>query len=94
LEAAYAEDEGSLLGTIRMIKSRQAGPEARGALAAASAELLARGAKVQLIACTEFSLIADAVPEGVIAVDTLDCLVDGILAFACAQTTTARREAS
>lgn len=93
LVATYAEDEGSLLAAIRLIKSKQAGPHARGALAAASAGLLARGAKVQIIACTEFSLIADAIPEGVVAIDTLDVLVEGILAFAFAQTT-ARREAS
>ncbi len=94
LVAAYAEDEGSLLAAIRLIKSKRAGADARSALGAASIGLLARGAQVQLIACTEFSLIADAVPEGVIAIDTLDVLVEGILAFACAQTTTARREAS
>ena len=86
LSADYAEDEGSLLAAIRRIKSRQAGPEARGALSTASAGLLARGARVQLIACTEFSLIADAIPEGVAGIDTLDCLVEGILAFAFDQT--------
>ncbi|EYD77487.1 Aspartate racemase [Rubellimicrobium mesophilum DSM 19309] len=94
LVAAYAEDEGSLLAAIRAIKARRAGAEARGALAAASAGLLAQGAKVQLIACTEFSLIADAVPVGAAGIDTLDCLVDGILDFASTQTTAARREAS
>jgi aspartate racemase len=93
LVAAYAEDEGSLLAAIRLIKSKQAGPEARSAFASASAGLLARGAKVQLIACTEFSLIADAVPGGVVGIDTLDCLVDGILDFASAQMIAARREA-
>ena len=92
LTVAYPEDEDGLLAAIRMIKSKQVGPEARGALATASAELLARGAMVQLIACTEFSLIADAIPQGVAGIDTLDCLVEGILAFA--QSTNAQREAS
>jgi aspartate racemase len=34
-----------------------------------------------MVACTEFSLIADAVAEGVTAFDTLDALVDEIVAF-------------
>ena len=49
---------------------------------AASQDLLQRGAKVQMIACTEFSLIADAVAEGATAFDTLDRLVKEIIAFA------------
>ena len=34
-----------------------------------------------MVACTEFSLIADAVADGVTAFDTLDALVAEIVAF-------------
>jgi aspartate racemase len=35
-----------------------------------------------MVACTEFSLIADAVDARAAAFDTLDTLVDAIIAFA------------
>jgi aspartate racemase len=81
LAPLYATDEEATLGAIRSIKADGPTEAARAALAAASAELLARGARVQMVACTEFSLIADAVAEGVTAFDTLDALVDEIVAF-------------
>ncbi len=82
LTAAYVTDEDAMLATIRLIKANGATAGARAALAAASAEVLGRGAQVQLIACTEFSLIADAADPGAIAVDTLDLLAAGIIAYA------------
>jgi aspartate racemase len=82
LTPAYARDEDATLATIRLIKAEGATAGARAALAAASAELLGRGAQVQLIACTEFSLIADAADPEANAVDTLDLLAAGIIAYA------------
>jgi aspartate racemase len=82
LTPLYALDETSTLAAIRAIKADGVTPVASALLSAASAELARRGAQVQMIACTEFSLIADAVPVGVTAFDTLDLLVRGILAFA------------
>lgn len=82
LTALYPEDEATLLSTIRRIKAQGPDATARQALAAASAGLLARGATVQMIACTEFSLIADALARGVLAFDTLDVLVAAICDFA------------
>lgn len=82
LTPAYALDEDAMLANIRLIKAQGATPAARAALLAASADLLVRGAQVQMIACTEFSLIGDAVAPGVTAFDTMDVLVGGIIAFA------------
>ena len=82
LTAVYAPDEEAMLATIRLIKSQGATNEARATLAAASSDLLARGARVQMIACTEFSLIAGDVDPGARAFDSLDQLVGGILDFA------------
>jgi len=81
LAAVYPEDEDALLGAIRSLKAEGPGPAARETLAAASAELVSRGANVQMIACTEFSLITSAVASEAEVFDTLDLLVEAIVAF-------------
>ncbi len=81
LTPLYASDEVAMLAAIRRIKSGGPDEIAAGTLRAASQDLHSRGARVQMIACTEFSLIAEAVGEGVTAFDTLDCLVQAIIAF-------------
>jgi aspartate racemase len=82
LTAAYASDEVAMLAAIRSIKAQGANAAARSILAGASGGLLAQGAQVQMIACTEFSLIAEAIAPGATTFDTLDQLVSGIIAFA------------
>ncbi len=82
LVPAYPVDEDAMLAAIRHIKASGPTRDARAALAAASADLLARGATLQMIACTEFSLIADAVAAGVIVFDTLDVLTNATIAYA------------
>ena len=81
LRAVYPEGEADLLAAIRAIKAQGATPQARAALQSASARLLDAGARVQMIACTEFSLIPDAVADGAEAYDTLDLLVGAIRDF-------------
>ena len=83
LQAIYPADPEPLLATIRSIKAEGPTPDARAQLLAASRDLQADGAAVQMIACTEFSLIADAIASETRILDTLDVLVDGIVAFAC-----------
>jgi aspartate racemase len=85
LSALYPCDPDALLAAIREIKAKRATEAARDRLRAASAELRDAGAAVQMIACTEFSLVADAVAAGTTAIDTLDVLVEGIVAFAHAR---------
>lgn len=80
--ATYAPDEAALLGAIRAVKAHGPCDAARQALARASAALLAEGARVQMIACTEFSLVADGVAPGAAAFDTLDVLVEAVVDFA------------
>lgn len=82
VEVVHPASGDDLLAAIRTIKSEGPVPSARAALLRASEALLTDGAEVQLIACTEFSLIADAVAPGVHAIDTLDVLVDEIVEFA------------
>ncbi|MFZ1661108.1 MAG: amino acid racemase [Paracoccaceae bacterium] len=78
----YAANEDATLAAIRQIKSVGDLDQARAVLRATSQELHDRGAVVQMIACTEFSLIAEATAPGVKAFDTLDTLVGLITAFA------------
>ena len=82
LTSRYAQDEPAMLAAIRQIKAAGPQPEARATLRAASDDLLQQGAKVQLIACTEFSIISNSVSEAATAFDTLDQLVQAILDFA------------
>jgi aspartate racemase len=81
LTALYAQDEAAMLAAIRQIKAEGPHPQARQTLLAASTDLHQRGAMVQMIACTEFSLIPEAVSPEVIAFDTLDRLVAKIIWF-------------
>lgn len=82
LQPVYPEDETALLDAIRRIKASGPGPEAQATLRLASQSLLRRGAVVQMIACTEFSLLTDASADGATCFDTLDRLVKAITDFA------------
>jgi aspartate racemase len=77
----HAADGDALLAAIRSIKAEGGNDGAKAAVRAASGELCDRGAIVQMIACTEFSLIADAADPRATVIDTLDVLVDEIAAF-------------
>ncbi len=81
LTGVYAQDEAEMLTAIRQIKAEGPKPEARRILAAASEALFSSGAAVQMIACTEFSLVPEAVSPKAAVFDTLDCLVGEILSF-------------
>lgn len=81
LETVYPGDEAALLAAIRQVKAEGPVPAASATLAAASTELLDQGAEVQLVACTEFSLIASGLPPAARPIDTLDRLVAEITAF-------------
>ena len=82
LTGLYASDEPAMLAAIRQIKAEGPQSGARQTLKLASDDLFARGAGVQMISCTEFSLIADSVAETAVVFDTLDRLVDAIKTFA------------
>ena len=81
LTALHPADGDALLSAIRRIKAEGPSQDASGALRHASGDLVTRGATLQLIACTEFSLIADAVAPDAHVFDTLDLLVEAIVAF-------------
>jgi len=82
LSLLWPSDEAALLTAIRSIKAGGPPDASRAALRAASGELLRGGARVQLIACTEFSLIAEPTVTDALPLDTLDLLVELIRDFA------------
>lgn len=96
LTPVYPDSEaaGRMLSAIRLIKAEGPCSAAREILRAVSAELVSRGAGVQMIACTEFSLIADAAAEAATVFDTLDCLVEEIVRFSGARPISAPRHLS
>ena len=79
LATVWPEDEASVLSAIRKIKTEGPSEGAKVALRDASTELAARGAGLQFVACSEFSLIAESVAPGVQVVDTIDLLVKAIV---------------
>ncbi|QIB36434.1 aspartate/glutamate racemase family protein [Ancylobacter pratisalsi] len=85
LTAVYPEDEEALLDAIRRIKASGVDAVARDIFRRASMQLLEAGVATQMIACTEFSLLADSAEEGAKAFDTLDVLVGAILDFSLAR---------
>ncbi|HHL20950.1 MAG TPA: aspartate/glutamate racemase family protein, partial [Aliiroseovarius sp.] len=83
-----ANDQGGLLEAIRLIKAEGATDRARALLQEASHGLARRGAGLQLVACSELSLIAGSVAPDVTSLDTLDVLVDAITDFSLAPAAT------
>ncbi len=86
LVPVYPRDEAALLAAIRQIKAEGPSPDAGALLRAASEDLLAQGAQVQMIACTELSLVARGADGAAWfdRFDTLDVLVQAVVGFALA----------
>ena len=79
LSVVWPEDDAAMLAAIRAIKVEGPCESARRALLRASDEMTARGADLQFVACSEFSLISDSVAPGIVVVDTLDLLTRAIV---------------
>lgn len=82
LQSLYPENQDRLLAAIRALKISGADPMPRQVLAEAGRELQALGAGILLIGCSEFSMIADAAPDGIPAIDSVDVLTEASIAFA------------
>jgi aspartate racemase len=79
LSTIWPDDDDAMLAAIRAIKVNGPTQAARDRLLAASAEQVAKGAELQFVACSEFSIIAHSVAPGVRAVDTIDLLTEAIV---------------
>lgn len=91
-ETLYPDDEAPVLAAIRAIKRDSADPAARTAVAAAASQLAAAGSDLILIACSELSLIADAVVPTTPVIDTIDVLAEAVVAFASSDRTTSSND--
>ena len=79
----WPEDPAAPLAIIRRIKGSGPDEAAARALGDESRGLAERGARVQLLCCTEFSLLpADALAGDVVAIDALRVLAEAVVAFA------------
>lgn len=78
-DAVFPSDTEALLTAIRNIKANGPTKAARATLREASRDLAQKGAETQVIACTEFSLIADEIEAE--KIDTLDVLTEAVVAF-------------
>ncbi len=84
ISVIWPDRDAAMLGAIKRIKAEGPVPPARTTLVEAATELAAAGAGLQLIACSEFSLIADSIAGVANSVDTVDLLAQAIVAFAMA----------
>lgn len=83
LTPVFLEDDAALLSVIRAVKAGEALSALRPRLRTEAEALIAQGADHLLIACTELSLMSDALPTQYRQhTDSLDCLTAAIVDFA------------
>jgi len=75
-------DDSELLAIIRAVKAGEGSNSLAPRLAGEAETLIRDGADHLLVACTELSLIRDALPDAVPHTDSLDCLTEAIVSFA------------
>lgn len=80
LQAVFPADDAPVLELIRAVKAGKA-PDA-ALLAQEAAALAALGCDHVLVACTELSLLTQAIPDSIAWSDSLDCLTAAIVGFA------------
>lgn len=78
LTALWPDNTARMLDAIRTIKAEGATPKTRRTLVDAADELTGKCATRLFFACSELSLMADALPDTVPAIDTVDVLADAI----------------
>ncbi len=81
LSVVWPKDDEEMLSAIRSIKANGPCSDARETLRGASHELVAASVDLQIVACSEFSLIADSVAADANVIDTIDLLVAEICKF-------------
>jgi len=80
-QTRYAADEEPVLGLIRHIKRKGDAATARREMRRIAGDLAQAGADMLLVACSELSLVSDAMPETVRTIDTIDVLAEACIAF-------------
>lgn len=81
----YPSDQDSMLVAIKAVKSGHHS-EAIKLLKNAAIEMQQQDIGIVLVACTELSLIREAIPKEMVAIDTLDVLAKAVVSFASQNT--------
>lgn len=81
-QPVWAIDDAPLLAQIRAVKAGAGGADIAADLAREADALLAQGADVLLVACSELSLAVPHLPPDLPVKDSLDCLVHDIVRHA------------
>lgn len=76
------EIEERLMEAIRTVKTGRYGPKEQGTLRQAADDLMAQGAEGLIVACTELSLLAEALDPAVPLMDTAQVLAEEIVRLA------------
>lgn len=84
MQTVYPADQEAMLACIRAVKTSDGRSDARALLERAAIELHRSGAGTLLVACSELSVINDAVPGAFTTVDTIDVLAGAVVRFALA----------
>ncbi|WP_120501731.1 aspartate/glutamate racemase family protein [Roseovarius sp. EL26] len=82
LTPVWLPQDEALLTIIRAIKAGEPAASQITPLSKIAQDLLDLGADHLLIACTELSLLTNAIPEGIPYTDSLECLTHAIAKFA------------
>ena len=82
LTPVWLEDDASLLSLIQAVKSGENLSSLAPSLIESADALRNAGADHLLVACTELSLMTNALPDDMPWTDSLDCLRDAIVAYA------------
>jgi len=85
IKTLYPSDQDQMLDSIRTVKSNSSDGTARQIMEKAARELIDSEADCLLVACSELSIIADALPTVIPCLDTIDILAQSIIEFAGAR---------
>jgi aspartate racemase len=81
LKVRYPAADGVILQLIKDIKRKNNIAAARQGIRRIAADLVEEGADMLLVACSELSLVSDAITGTVPIVDTIDVLAEACIAF-------------
>ena len=82
MEVLVPMAQDRLMDIIKAVKRGENGPELRNSFSEIAAELVKQGADILLIACTELSVLGDAIECPAETIDAMDVLRDAVLAHA------------
>ncbi len=82
IDTSYPADQHNLLSAIQAAKIDSRDNGAQSIMQNSAQELMAKGADILLVACSELSIIADAIPPSIPFIDSVDVLAEAVVEFA------------